>query len=128
MKIKWQRGADGQAKPVEDHYPRFEAWQPHSPVDNSWCLIIKRSAGDEDAGEGADRQGTRHGSPPMWVPLEDIRSKGWRATRNVYSTLNVSRGSVPAAFKAGTRLARSAAPARIATTLTSVVRSMRATP
>ena len=48
MRIKWQRDADGQAKPVEDHYPRFEAWQPHSPVDNSWCLIIKRSAGDED--------------------------------------------------------------------------------
>jgi len=33
---------------VEDHYPHFEAWQPHYPVDNSWCLSIKRSAGDKE--------------------------------------------------------------------------------
>jgi len=48
MIIKWQMSADGQTKAVDDHYPRFEAWQPHNPVDNCWCLSIKRNAGDED--------------------------------------------------------------------------------
>jgi hypothetical protein len=48
MKIVWQRSTDGQAKSMEDHSPRFEACQPHSPVDNCWCLNIKRSAADED--------------------------------------------------------------------------------
>ena len=48
MKIRWQRNADAQAEAAENYYPRFEAWQPHNPVDNNWCLNIMRSAGDKE--------------------------------------------------------------------------------
>ncbi len=48
MRLKWQRIGDEQAEPAEDYYPRFEAWQPRNPVDDCWCLTVKRSASDQD--------------------------------------------------------------------------------
>ena len=44
MAVEWQRNAEDQLGAADSHYPQFEAWQTDNPVDNCWCLSIKRSA------------------------------------------------------------------------------------